>query len=256
MKLLKTIVFAFLCIFTLTGCSNAFTLGESFFTFIHQGELKKAFNMTSPEFRKSTTFEGFQYTITQHKLQNIRRIEWNEAHFENETGNITATLHFQNETAINTALQFIKTADQWKIIAITFSDPFFSNDIQLPEQTEYEDLIRTTLNRFFNDVLQKDFSPSYNSLAQHWKNKLTLQEFHNAFENYILLEDSKKNFEYIKTAPITLINPPKIAQSNEGLHILILEGSIDTKTQKAIFSLQYIYEDELWRLVGISLQTQ
>lgn len=249
-------LFVFVCaLFFLAGCGDNYEVGDQFFELIHENKIKEAFNMTAPEFRQSTTFDGFQYTVETYELTTIKKINWTEKQFKEFEGSLTGDLTLYGNRVLTVVLNLIKKADNWKIISIEFSDPTLTNNANLPDMANIKKLVDDTVLTFFDDVQKGSFENSYAAIAESWKLQISRDKFTETFQGFLDLPAEKKNFDYLRTIDFELLTPPQIS-NNENQSLLTIQGQYISGEQKTIFEIQYIYENEAWKAIGFKISTQ
>ena len=116
----------------------------------------------------------------------------------------------------------------------------------LPDDTEREILIKTTLMTFNDANLTGNYSVLHSKAATPFRQQLSVEKLATTFKEF---RDKKVNIESIVADEIDSGSEAKI---NEG--ILSLTGRFKDDTRRVRYDLKFAREENSWKLVGINVR--
>jgi len=120
---------------------------------------------------------------------------------------------------------------------------------KIPPEKELKTLVRNSLLAFNKGVQEKNFTGFYKEeLASVFREQMSPEKFTTAFESFF----EKKGYDLsgvAKSEPV-FDEPPAIDSNG----VLILNGHYPTRPNKITFTLKYLGEKTVWKLVGINVQ--
>lgn len=120
----------------------------------------------------------------------------------------------------------------------------------LPDRDEEIALISGTMKDFARALVQKDFKNFYGTFSAVWQKQTTPAAVAEAFNSF--LPFGREVQKSVTSGEPFLNAPPSIGEKN----ILTLQGYYRIEATKMLFSLQYIYENSSWKLLGMNLEVK
>ncbi len=149
-----------------------------------------------------------------------------------------------NETSSTSETQPKNTDDR--------SRKFDASSGEVPSEPDLQNLVKMTLLDF-NDAVQKgDFKDFYATIAEVWQKEISPEKFNQAFKSFI---DSKANISEIKSMEAEFSPEPKVTKTR-GTVFLQVEGSYSTSPKPTKFELEYVAENNEWKLSRIRVKTK
>lgn len=120
----------------------------------------------------------------------------------------------------------------------------------LPAREESVALISRTMNDFADALLRRDFDTFYATFSSAWKKQTTAQDVAAAMEQFTPFgREVKKS---VNASDPYLNAPPAI----DAHSVLTLQGFYRIEGTKMLFDLQYIREQDAWKLFGMDLRVK
>jgi hypothetical protein len=243
-KELKTLVFD-----SLSAFNKA--VQEKNFTQFHQEQL-------SPEFQKQVPLEKFTAAFQAFidKGYDISNIAKSEPVFDvppaiDSDGLLVLKGHYPTQpNRVTFDLTYIYKSPAWKLLGLNVkATPFVANTGKVPTDKELKTLTLNSLLLFNTAIQTKNFDSFYDKSAKLWQKETTPEKMLEVFQSFIDKE--------IDIAPIAELKPifeGTPAVNEDGF--LMIKGSYAMESSKVAFQLQYVYEDESWKLAGINVQVK
>ncbi len=144
-------------------------------------------------------------------------------------------------------LKYLQEKSAWKLVGINVQVlPFVEKSGPVPTEKEAKRLALDSLLAFNKALQAKNFDSFYQKIAKLWQAQTTAAKLKETFQVF-LQQDA--HISGIADVEPTFDSKPAI--DNDGF--LVLKGSYPTQPSKVFFELKYVYEDELWELVGINV---
>jgi hypothetical protein len=144
-------------------------------------------------------------------------------------------------------LKYLQEKSAWKLVGINVQVlPFVEKTGPVPTEKEAKRLALDSLLAFNKALQAKNFDSFYQKIAKLWQAQTTAAKLKETFQVF-LQQDA--HISGIADVEPTFDSKPAI--DNDGF--LVLKGSYPTQPSKVFFELKYVYEDELWELVGINV---
>ncbi len=124
---------------------------------------------------------------------------------------------------------------------------------EIPSEKKLQDLAKTTLLKFNDAVQDGDFSDFHKTISKRWRSSSRPKQFEDGFRQFI---DKKVNIDVIRSKEAIFSPKPKIDDSANNRPTLLLKGRYDTSPRNVNFELDYIFEDDDWRLSQIKVDTR
>ena len=144
-------------------------------------------------------------------------------------------------------LKYLQEKSAWKLVGINVQVlPFVEKTGPLPTDKEAKRLALDSLLAFNKALKAKNFDGFYQQIAKLWQAQTTPAKLKEIFQAFL---DQDAHISGI--ADVEPVFDSKPALDSDGF--LVLKGSYPTQPSKVFFELKYIYEDEIWELVGINV---
>ena len=182
-------------------------------------------------------------------ITNWASSSWSSRKFENDIGELNGTIKTKSGGSIPLKMDFVKENGQWKIARCSTPPAGLQGSTakpSIPSQADLKRLATESLLDFNQAVRTKDFVPFHAKLSAPFKTQKTAQDLRGIFQSFI---DSEVDIAGI--ADLTPVWEPPPAINDDG--VLVLTGHYPTTPMRVLFSLKYLDENKVWRLVGIEV---
>ena len=212
----------------------------------------------SPQFRKQFPLAKFTaaFQVFIDKGYDISNIAKSEAVFDvppaiDSEGLLVLKGHYPTRpNKVTFKLTYVNESSAWKLLGINVQAiPFVENTGKVPSNRELKTLALDSLLQFNDAIQAKRFDKFYRGISELWQKEVTAEKLQEIFQGFI---DKK-----IDLAPITKVEPAfdgTPAVDADGF--LVVKGSYPTQPSKVLFELNYVYENESWKLAGINVQVK
>ena len=129
------------------------------------------------------------------------------------------------------------------------NDTIKADPNSVPSTEQSRAIVLRTLNDFNDAVKKGDFSDFRETVARLWRNKTGVDEFNKGFKQFI---DNKIDISRINNSVPTFDPAPRIGTKSD-VKVLFLKGEYPGPVK---FNLEYIVEDDEWKLIFISVDTR
>ena len=147
-------------------------------------------------------------------------------------------------------LKYLQEKSAWKLVGINVQVlPFVEKTGPVPTDKEAKRLALDSLLAFDKALQAKNFDSFYRHIAKLWQAQTTSEKLKQIFQPFL---DQDASISGISDVDPVFDTKPAI--DNDGF--LILKGSYPTQPSTVFFELKYVYEDELWELVGINVNVK
>jgi hypothetical protein len=152
-------------------------------------------------------------------------------------------------------LKYLQEKSAWKLVGINVQVlPFVEKTGPLPTEKEAKRLTLDSLLAFNKALKAKSFEGFYGQIAKLWQAQTTPAKLKDIFQAFL---DQDAHISGIADAEPVFDSKPAV--DDDGF--LVLKGSYPTggsagrppQPSKVFFELKYIYEEEIWELVGINV---
>ena len=144
-------------------------------------------------------------------------------------------------------LKYLQEKSAWKLVGINVHVlPFVEKTGPLPTEKEAQRLAQDSLLAFNKALQAKNFDSFYRQIAKLWQAQTTSPKLKEIFQPFI---NDGADISNIAEAEPDFDTKPAI--DSDGF--LVLKGSYAVQPRTVFFELKYVYEDELWELVGINV---
>lgn len=145
-------------------------------------------------------------------------------------------------------LDYIFEQNNWKLIGINIRLIDRISDEKIPNDEQLVGLTEESMLTFATCVVEKDFSKLYSYISEFWAQQTSKQQLNKAFGEFIT--------QNINLLPALEVYEPVFDLepyiNHEG--VLIIQGHYPTEPSKVIFELNYMLENDTWKLIGINVQ--
>lgn len=120
----------------------------------------------------------------------------------------------------------------------------------VPDRKEAMALISGTMKSFAQGLMKNDFTDFYKTFSSMWKKQTTPEAVAKAFEGFVPFA---RDVQQSVTSGDPFINAKPALGAKD---VLTLQGYYRIAATKMMFSLQYLYEDSSWKLLGMNLEVK
>ena len=206
-------------------------------------------------FRDQMTLEKFstvfkEFTDKGYDISNIAKAEptFDEAPKIDNNGVLAVAGSYPTKpNKVIFKLKYLQEKSAWKLVGINVQVlPFVEKTGPLPTEKEAKRLALDSLLAFNKALQAGNFDSFYERIAKLWQAQTTSAKLKEIFQPFL---DQEAHISGI--ADVEPVFDSKPAIDSDGF--LVLKGSYPTQPSKVFFELKYVYEDELWELVGINV---
>ena len=129
---------------------------------------------------------------------------------------------------------------------------FKADEDTVPTREQSRALVLQTLNDFNDAVKKGDFSDFRETVSRQWRNTSKVSDFNKGFKQFI---DRKIDVSRVNSSVPEFDPQPRIG-NKYNRKILFLKGKYDTRPLPVRFELEYLVEDEQWKLIFIRVDTR
>lgn len=130
------------------------------------------------------------------------------------------------------------------LMCITPRTTFSANTI--PDRPALAEIVEETMRDFALAVKAEDFTVFYRRISKLWQDQTTKEQLLNLFKSF---SDNDIDLTVLKGHSPVFTEKPYT--SNEG--ILFIKGKYEVGQGDVLFTHKYVYEDSLWKLLGINI---
>jgi hypothetical protein len=127
-----------------------------------------------------------------------------------------------------------------------------SGSAELPSNDELQTLARKTMLDFDDALQRKDFTNFHSTLSKPFQKQYTPEKLAEGFGDFIKV---KATFKSVAKLDANFTEVPMIGDV-EGFEMLQLTGYYPTTPRRTKFALKYIFEEGVWKLAGININTK
>ncbi|MBI5420952.1 MAG: DUF4864 domain-containing protein [Parcubacteria group bacterium] len=251
--MIKKIVVVFIVLVTigfgiawfLTG--DATKSADAFLSSIKNGDVDKAYQSASKQFKEKTTIDQFKSFVEGSSiLVRFDSVFWNSRSMNNGVTTLEGNFKTKDAEAIPIIAELIKEGGQWKILNVDIKGGIAQKKI-IPSNSDLTKLVHATISSFAQAINNDDFSEFYGSISKLWQSQITAQELRDAFKSFI---DKKIDITISKDATPVFNEKPAIGDDE----LLTLSGYyIYPDSSRLNFQLGYSYEYPDWKLSHIKV---
>jgi hypothetical protein len=221
---------------------------EKNFAGFHKHELATLFRDQMPLEKFTTVFKEFL-----EKGYDISNIAKTEPVFDEPAkidGNGVLAVSGSYPTKPNKVifkLKYLQEKSAWKLVGINVQVlPFVEKTGPVPTEKEAKRLALDSLLAFNKALQAKSFDSFHRHIAKLWQAQTTPEKLKEIFQPFL---DQDAHISAITDVEPVFDSKPAI----DGDGFLILKGSYPTQPSKVFFELKYVYEEDIWELVGINV---
>ncbi len=228
---------------------------ESFFKSVAAKKYDKAYGYLSEDFTKSVSKEQLIKYMQRTGLQNYRDVSWGNRSVEGKRGEVEGTVETVSGGAIPVTVKCIKKSDgSWRIYAINkptsgIEETTTGQDtaLQPPGEEVSRKLVKACIAHFAEAINKKDTSSFRLFTSKAFQKEVTVAQLNSAFKSFM---DMETDFTVLdRMDPV--IDPKPVLKEDGTLHI---EGYYATSPNKFYYSLDYIREENMWKLIRINVE--
>ena len=130
--------------------------------------------------------------------------------------------------------------------------PLKADEDDVPTTSQSENLVETTLMRFNEAVQEGDFTDFHKTVSSTWRRRSKPKDFNKGFKEFI---EKKIDISRIRGEEPDFSPRPYI-DKKYGKKVLFLKGSYDTDPLPVNYNLEFIVDDDEWKLVFIGVDTR
>lgn len=221
---------------------------EKNFAGFHKHELATIFRDQMPLEKFSTVFKEF--LEKGYDISNIAKSEpvFDEPAKIDDNGVLAISGSYPTKpNKVIFKLKYLQEKSAWKMVGINVQVlPFVEKTGPLPSEKEAKRLALDSLLAFNKALQAKSFDSFYQKIAKLWQAQTTPAKLKEIFQVFLSQDADISGIENVEP-----VFDSKPAIDNDGF--LVLKGSYPTRPSTVFFELKYVYEDELWELVGINV---
>jgi len=227
-------------------------VADDFFKSVKEKNMVQAETYLSKGFKSNTTLKQLEQYLLIYKLNDYKELSWgykrvldlNTSNFA-KSGKIEGTIVSKDNVSAPLKLQFKQEAGTWKIFAL---EKVLSKK-EIAEQKliqDYTTLARMSIHTLGKAVEENNMTVLYNSISQLWQKETSVKKLDKAYGIFV---EKKINF-----LPLAKVLPQvsKINIAKNGL--LTIAGHYSLGKQNLHFKNDYVAENKIWKLAGLSLQ--
>jgi len=227
-------------------------VADDFFKAVKEKNMLQAETYLSKGFKATTTLKQLEQYLLTYKLNDYKELNWgykrvldlNNSNFA-KSGKIEGTIVSKDNVSAPLKLQFKQEAGTWKIFAL---EKILSKK-EIKEQKliqNYTTLARMSIHTLGKAVEENNMTVLYNSLSQLWQKETNVKKLNKAYGIFV---EKKINF-----LPLDKVLPQvsKINIAKNGL--LTIAGHYNLGKRNLYFKNDYVAENKIWKLAGLSLQ--
>ena len=129
---------------------------------------------------------------------------------------------------------------------------FKADEDEVPTISQAEGLVKTTLMRFNEAVQKGDFTDFHKTVSDNWRSSSKPGDFNKGFKEFI---DKEIDISRIRDED-PRFSPKPYIDKKYGKQVLFLKGSYETEPLPVNFNLEFIVDDDEWKLVFIGVDTR
>lgn len=264
---LRKLTGAIVMILLLCGCGFLKELKlpvMKFFDTIAAGDIRNAYNQTSPAFQASTDFEQFFRFLETSGLMAYESGSWPSVSFENNTGQVKGTVDTTDGRVIPLVVHLVKSDAGWQIQRIELEQAGISQNTEpsnplatpaaeaapgIPDPATLTQMIEEAVVRLGEAINSDQYEPFYRWTAENWQRQIQPADLQNAFRTF---KDNNVDITIVRGQTPSFTSDAAI--DNDGL--LVTEGVYQTTPYGVYFKLTFVNENGQWKLFGISVNAR
>jgi len=229
---------------------------ESFFRNVADKQYDKAYSYLSEDFTKSVSKEELAKYMQRTGLQNYRDVSWGNRSVDGKRGEIEGTVETVSGGVIPVTVKCIKKGDgSWRIYAINKPASGVAEQtsteknsiVQLPSEGASVKLVKESIAQFAQAVNKKDMADFRRFTAKAFQKEVSTAKLNSAFKSFMDMETDFTVLDRMKP----VIDPKPVRKENGTLH---LEGYYETSPSKFYYTLVYVQEEKIWKLISINVE--
>ncbi len=244
-------------------------VANEFFIHVKTKHYKDAYNLTSSDFKGSTSLDAFSKFIQSNRLDEYKDSSWSERSINGKVGILKGVITLKNGDNIPIVLQFVKSSnDEWKILGIKKDRAGINEtdeeknskqtsqqtlDIEkittLPSDEKLVELTQNTTLVFGESVNAKDMSKLYNASSKTWQKQITVDKLNRVFTSVF---NTGLDFTILKGIKPVI---DKKSIENSGA-VIVLKGHYPTTPTTIYFEYSYVKESGEFKLLGVAVNTK
>ncbi len=247
------VVLVLVAVFAMT--SGMTESAESFFKHMQAKQYEQARTYLSEDFRKSTHWKTLLAFMKQTGLDGYKSASWGNRSFEGKKGIIEGTIETLSGGAIPITVRFVKLDDgSWKIYAIDkpasgiqqYENKTKATAPTLPDTQQILTLVKESLHTFTEGLDAKDLSVFRNSTASAFQKEVSVKKLNNAFGSFMKMDVRFGSLNSLEP----VLEPSPVLKNG----ILLIKGYYDTTPSRFYYTLKYIQEAGVWKIMAINVE--
>lgn len=225
---------------------------DRFFVLIRDGNPKEAYKSTTREFQAQTSEENFLTFLKNSTIGDYESASWTSRSVSGNTGDLEGSIKTRGGGVLPIKVKLVKEMGEWRIHALEKAPAGLVSNVAtpgIPAENELVAMTNASIMLLARAVNSNDFSDLYKSIAQVWQSQITAEALRDAFKTLI---DSKVDLTVIEGKTPDFTEKPVIDDSGR----LILKGRYATQPSRIAFTLKFVNEGSLWKLLGISVSAE
>lgn len=230
---------------------------DSFFAEVKRGDMTKAREHLSTEFRNSTDEAALREFLTDSGLTRYKEGSWSTRSIKNGRGRLEGEVTTDDGATIPVEIHFVEEQDRWKIYSMRKSgagagdEPEAAEDSEgdvdtfVPDEAEVQALAKQSMHDFAISLNDKSMQHFAGTTAQLWQEQMTVEQLDEAFKSVI-----DANVDLTVLDPMT---PVITTRTRDEDGALLVEGRFDSSPSKTHFKLRYMLEDSDWKLIEFNI---
>ncbi len=227
-------------------------VANDFFKSVKAKNMVQAETYLSKGFKKNTSLKQLEQYLVNYKLNDYQKLSWgykriidlNTSNFA-KNGSLEGTIVSKNNVSSPLKLQFKQEAGVWKLFTL---EKVLSKE-EIAQQKlikNYTTLARISLHTLGLAVKENNMSILYNDISKAWQKETNATELNKAYGVFV---KKKVNF-----APLDKVSPTLTSANVAKNGLLTLQGYYPLGKQVLSFKYDYLPENKIWKLAGLSLQ--
>ncbi len=241
--------------------SGAVESADEFLDLIGAGDIGAAYAATAPAFQQQQSEASFRDAVARLGLTEYESRSWTNRSVEGAKAELSGTITTRAGDEIPLDMSLIKVAGDWRVLTLTgpaagafVTTPDAAPRVAppppavspVPEPDRLRQLALESLLALNSSVVTGDFSTFYAGISELWQGQTSPEELASAFAQFV---EREIDFSAIADVEPTFDTEPEI--DHEGA--LRIAGVYPTEGARVQFSLRYISESGVWKLLAIEV---
>ncbi|SIO09020.1 hypothetical protein SAMN02745824_2910 [Parasphingorhabdus marina DSM 22363] len=233
-------------VFWITG--GAADASDEFFAKVQNGEMDQAYELLTEDFQAGTSKEQLERFLSSSALDHVTETSWSSRSIENNVATLKGTVTTDTGGVIPLTVTLVNSDAGWKIQGIEKGQSGISGESDmptLPPNEKQREIAGATTDVFIDSVEAADMTALHQVSSSFLQEQATVEKLNAALLD---IGGSDGEMSVLKGKTPFLAGPAEL--DKEGT--LIINGYYDTLPNRYEFRYKYVYEDDDWKLLGIS----